>query len=830
VSRALAIREKVLGPDHPGTAKSLNNLALLLRSKDDYDGAEPLYRRALAIMEKALGPDHPETATILNNLALLLQAKGESDSAEPFYRRALAIREKALGPDHPETAQSLDSLASLLKYKGDNDAAEPLYRRALAIREKALGPDHPDTAQSLDSLALLLKYKGDNDDAEALYRRALAIAETALGPQYRLTFEIYDNLAGLLGEKGDYDGAVLLYQRGLAFWEKVLGPDHPDTAITLRNLALMLEKKGDYDGAEPFYRRALVIWEKALGPDHPYTATSLINLAGLFLKTGVVSEALELSRRVAVSGYPNRNTYLLALDASDSPSKLLLSESFSVVQSTSSSEAGSALASLAARFSAGSSELAQLVRQEQDEASRESFLDKAFLAGVGKSSQERNPKREETLKTEIADVKDRLAAIRARLESDFPDYAELSRPKPLDLKDTQELLKDDEALVIIDTVKDGKGDYVWAVTSNDAAWQSLETAKGEIDDLVAALLPALNPDNQAEVDLAKVHRLYQLTLGSVEKQISGKKHLIFVLNGAMTSLPPHVLVTRDPAAKALRDVDWLIKNYAVTVLPTVSSLKLLRGSPAGAAASKPMRGYADIAYAPNGATGNLDVASRSVGEAFTGGVAKTSALQGASPLPATGPEAKAVMQVLGGDEGDIVTGRKASEAEVKSAPLSHYRVLYFATHGLLAGEVEELAKVKAEPALLFAIPEKPTPEDDGLLTASEVAQLKLNADWAVLSACNTAAGGKPGAAALSGLARAFFYAGTRSLLVSHWPVDDEVTKVLMVRLFENVKATPGGRAAEAHQKAMLSVINDHGNPQWANPAYWAPFILVGEPR
>ncbi len=128
------------------------------------------------------------------------------------------------------------------------------------------------------------------------------------------------------------------------------------------------------------------------------------------------------------------------------------------------------------------------------------------------------------------------------------------------------------------------------------------------------------------------------------------------------------------------------------------------------------------------------------------------------------------------------------------------------------------------------MPENPTPEDDGLLTASEITQLKLNADWAVLSACNTAAGGKPGAAALSGLARAFFYAGARSLLVSHWPVEDEATKALMVRLFELVKANPGKRAAEAQQQAMLSVMNDPGNPQWANPAYWAAFILVGEPR
>ena len=190
------------------------------------------------------------------------------------------------------------------------------------------------------------------------------------------------------------------------------------------------------------------------------------------------------------------------------------------------SEAGSALASLAARFGAGDTELAALVREEQDISGRIASLDKAFLAEISKPAAERNEKRDRTPQDEIKKLKEKLAAIRNRLSADFLDYAELQKPRPLDLTEAQSLLKEDEALVVIDTVKDGEGDYVWAVTTNDAAWQKLETAKGEIDELVAAVLPALNPDNQAEVDLAKAHRLYHLTLGTVEKQISGKKHLI----------------------------------------------------------------------------------------------------------------------------------------------------------------------------------------------------------------------------------------------------------------------------------------------------------------
>jgi CHAT domain-containing protein len=167
---------------------------------------------------------------------------------------------------------------------------------------------------------------------------------------------------------------------------------------------------------------------------------------------------------------------------------------------------------------------------------------------------------------------------------------------------------------------------------------------------------------------------------------------------------------------------------------------------------------------------------------------------------------------------------------VKKEPLANYRVVYFATHALVAGQVEEFAKVKAEPALVLSIPEKPTEDDDGLLRASDVAMLKMNADFVLLSACNTAAGDKPGAQALSGLARAFFYAGAKSLVVSHWEVDSEATVALMDGLFEALKANPRLSHAEALRMSMLRMIANSSKPEWARPEFWAPFVVVGEPQ
>ncbi|WP_437542208.1 tetratricopeptide repeat protein [Sorangium sp. So ce367] len=295
--RALELRERALGSEHPDVATSLNNLAGLLQTKGDYAAAEPLHRRALAIREKALGPEHPDVATSLNDLAGLLQAKGDYAAAEPLYRRALAIREKALGPEHPDVAQSLNNLFLLLRARGDYAAAEPLYRRALAIREKVLGPEHPNVATSLNELALLFKARGDYAAAEPLFRRALAIREKALGTEHPDVATSLTNLAGLLKAKREYAAAEPLFRRALAIREKALWADHPDVATSLTNLALLLQAKVDYAAAEPLLRRALAIREKALGTEHPEVAASLNTLAGLLRTKGDYAAAEPVGSR-----------------------------------------------------------------------------------------------------------------------------------------------------------------------------------------------------------------------------------------------------------------------------------------------------------------------------------------------------------------------------------------------------------------------------------------------------------------------------------------------------------------------------------------------------
>jgi tetratricopeptide (TPR) repeat protein len=289
--RALAISEQQLGPDHPSTATSLNNLAELYRSQGRYGEAEPLYLRSLAISEQQLGPDHPITAKSLNNLAGLYKSQGRYGEAEPLLLRSLAIREQQLGPDHPSTAKNLIGLAFLYQSQGRYREAEPLLLRSLAISEQQLGPDHPITAKSLNNLAGLYKSQGRYGEAEPLYVRSLAIKEQQLGPDHPSTATSLNNLAGLYQSQGRYPEAEPLYIQALEIRKTELGDRHPNTAVSLNNLAALYEFQGRYPEAETLYSQALEICKTELGDRHPSTATSLNSLAMLYKAQGRYPEA-----------------------------------------------------------------------------------------------------------------------------------------------------------------------------------------------------------------------------------------------------------------------------------------------------------------------------------------------------------------------------------------------------------------------------------------------------------------------------------------------------------------------------------------------------------
>ncbi len=300
---AVAIYERLLGPDHPDTAASLHTLAWLLREQGDLAAARPLLERALEIRERVLGPDHLDTAASLHNLAWMLHHQGELTAARTLCERALEIRERTLGPDHPDTVQMLTVLAWLLRELGEHGAARPLLERALEIQQRVLGTDHPDTAWTLYAIAYVLREQAEHTAARPRCEQALEARRRVLGEDHLDVSFSLTELAELRRAQGELAAAASLYEHAVEIRDRALAPGHPYTAQARVSLAIV---RGDTDDprlrtewalARPHFERALAIREKVLGAEHPYTALGLDDLGTVLLLQGERAAARPLLER-----------------------------------------------------------------------------------------------------------------------------------------------------------------------------------------------------------------------------------------------------------------------------------------------------------------------------------------------------------------------------------------------------------------------------------------------------------------------------------------------------------------------------------------------------
>lgn len=886
--RSLKIIAKVRGADHPDLNKPLTHLADLYRRQGRLEEATTLFRRSLAISDKTFGKLHPSRGSNLWGLAIVYQSQGQYDDAIPLLKDVVAIYERVFGPSSLKLTGPLGRLGAIYRKLGRLDDAAAIAERVTALTEKAPTPSHAESASALNQLALVRGRQKRFGEAIDLYKRAIAIEEKALGAASPGLGGTLNNLASVYHFQKDYDNAAATYERALSIKEQAFGENHPDVAAILSNLAVLHRGRGHHDKADPLARRAYEIRRNRLGPNHPDTAVSLRELGLLeqsrqnwatsfrYLKSSADIYEARARIRVARSSFDARATatenafvygdvvdaaWLLAREEPDRQTELTES-AFAAAQWSARSSTEAALNQMAARLGTDNGELGREIREQQNLSRSLQGLEEKLIKAISAPRDKFNSQTVVKLRTEISEKEKRLAERSAHLATSFPDYSALANPRPAEIGGLQKALAEDEALILYQV--NTRQSYVWAVTRAGVTWKIIKRKRAQIAADIVALRASLDPisalkpgargfNREAvcrgfardkpcktyDTDLTLAHRLYQTLMEPVADAVKDKRHLILVPSGPLTGLPFHMLLTDPPeAAGALEDrfrkAQWLIRRHAVSVLPAVSSLRSLRRVAKRDKASRPYIGFGNPVFRkPAEKTGRDDRVSndwktRGFSSYFRGQLADVDRLSGAIPqLPDTADELLAVGKLFNARKSEIFLGRKASESVVKElsakGQLGTYRVVHFATHGLVAGEIRGLA----EPALALSLPAKSSPLDDGLLTASEVASLALKADWVVLSACNTAAGDKPGADALSGLARAFFYSGTQALLVSHWPVVSEAAVKLTTTAFAELRSDPTIGRAEALRRSMLARI-DEGAAHEAHPAYWAPFIVVGE--
>ena len=485
----------------------------------------------------------------------------------------------------------------------------------------------------------------------------------------------------------------------------------------------------------------------------------------------------------------------------------------------------------------------------------------------------------------LRQVSDRVAQLqhdyedaRARLEARFADFAALSQPKAPAIEEVRAVLRPDEALLV--THVGPRRTMVWAIRAgHPTAFIAADLGEAEVAEKVARLRAAMTPPSSRlgdvpRYDVALAHDLYRSLLAPVADTWQGAGRLLIVADKDLGQLPFGVLVTRDVALASERrgealfstykSVPWLIREAAIAQIPAPATLVALRTQATPRRDRAPFIGFGDPWFTAEQAAEAQTPAGRPVQLASAEPSGPERIQQRSSPkwdphastaasldmqtltmrgargfavlprLPDTGTEIREIAAALGSDpDRSVFLGTKANVQAVLEADLSRYRVIAFATHGLVPGELDGLT----QPALALTPGAVTGLGDDGLLTMGRIMGLRLDADWVVLSACNTAAGDGEGAEAISGLGRAFFYAGARSLLITHWPVETTSARLLTTGLFRRDAADPALPRAEALRQAELALIDAPGDLDpatgrvrysYAHPLFWAPYALIGD--
>ena len=853
---ALAV-ERINGSKGPEYAFALGVLFDVYMARGLFEDAELVVRRTLEIHANTPVADRLEIARGLANLAVVLDARGKYAEAETEARRALEIREEALRVEHPRIAESVNNVAVLSFRQGRFSQAEALERKALQIIEHqpdALGKPGERLLSALNSLAAILEAEHRGAEAEAINRRALAVAEPI---EHRRQKDIADGPpppsveTSTLG-KGSYFlgcghnwGQLLISARQQTTGARDRSTDRDEFALSA---------VGEQIDSPLLRARVQSLYR--MGANDP----SIRNEGFVTSQRMLLNDAARAVAKLAVR-FGSGTTALAAVMREQQDLLDRRNATYNLVHEN---------------FDFGQ---VSRIHEPEDELRRSLADDDKALDAIEAKLKSDFPgfialAHPEPLS--IPEVQAQLGSGEALVVfQDFDAWSNILAEETfiwvVTKTDSRWVRSDLGTKALTDRVALLRCGLDAANWTDASRWSSAtEDAKARRDAQLARREQCkqstgrdVASQGQLPFDLAKAHELYGSLFDQIDDLVSDKQ-LLIVPSGALTRLPFQVLVTNEPeVATPDRAVDyakaqWLIRRHSITVLPSVASLKALRLDAKPSQATIPFIGFGnplllgpkendERAFAKQTCQKTLsppkpvNIASRGVPEAGTsflrGGLGDVAILRRQSPLPETADELCTIAREVGAPDGDVHLGAGASETVVKTlnaeGTLNKARVVQFATHGLVAGETERVANALVEPALLLTPPTTPTEEDDGLLTASEVAQLKLDADWVVLSACNTAAGGGgKGAEALSGLARAFFYAGARALLVSHWYVDSRAAVLLTTGAFGELKRDPTIGRAEALRRSMLAAMTDVDRPKsWtpaAHPAVWAPFVVVGE--
>ncbi len=787
--------------------------------------AETAFRAALALQQKALGKNNPNTVTPLMSLALVLSDEGRFAEADNMLDQAEKLVPGAAEP----TAR-----ARLAHYRGVNALNQNKVQVALALLEQA----EAAYVAEVPAGALTAKAAARSSDAFASSGRLGALTpseELLTNPQSQSALlgliEARRNRAvalRMLNRSVEAD-VVLQSANDIALGNGLARPIV--TARLYRTMGVTAANAGNDKRALLNLNQSTSAFDRALPGSKPQADTYLM-YAGQLVQSDNLADALPVCRsavRSLVNLKAGTTPALMApcLDAyaNGGGDQVVLAEMFTAAQlaqgGITSQQIAQASATLAEN--ARNPRVAEAIRLQRDLKNqldslygKRDDLAQALKQGGGQAGlQEKAAELEKT----IDETQRKAADADAALQAASPNYGQLVQEtvKPADVFAA---LHPNEAFVAM-TLSDNGG-WVFVLRDGRIAVSKIPKGTDYIAKLVGRVRAGieLTTNELPKFDIAGARELYDLTLRGVAPALEGAKSVVVAPTGPLLSLPFEVLLTGPATADKLAEAPWLIRQFTLAHVPAPSNFVSLRKIASGSRATQPWFGFGEFRPVTRAQ------AERSFPNATCGDSAQ--ALAGLPPLPYAKKELDAARLLLGANTSDELLGANFTAAHVLTAPLKNYKILQFSTHALLPTDL----RCTSEPSIVTSAPENAPDAKGALLTASQVVSMDLDADLVILSACNSGGpGGTTAGESLSGLARSFFYAGARSLLVTHWSVNDQVAAFLVADTLRRLRSDPSVGVTGAMRDAQLAMLAGAGKdfpPEIAHPFFWAPFAVIGE--
>jgi CHAT domain-containing protein/Tfp pilus assembly protein PilF len=835
---ALVLARETRKPDLE--ARILLTIGMVRNDLDDLEDALSYYQQSLSIW-KSLQNRWGQTRT-LTSMGLAQTLLGDRQSALESLKATLpALREMG---DRLSEGAALNNIAYVYQTLGELSLALDYYAQALKVFDEikfAIG-QVVSTGYCADVYVLMSEF----EKALPYYERALAGSRAI--QNYLMVADALNNLGSLYFSKGEREKSRKFFEDALAEYRRA--SHWRGLSWALNNLGYYFEKSGDTERAKANYIEALT-YAKSSG-DREGTASILYNLARVESSLGAledarthIEESLKLNEasRSRISSQDLRVSYFASIHQHYEFYVDLLMQLHRArpsagydVQALQVSEKARARSLLELLTQSGAT-LKRTVPPEllQRERLIRSALNSELFRKLQASSDKNNAK---AGSTDIAKLELEYEEIKYQIRTVSADYASIALPQTLDVEEVQRKILDDDTAILEYSLGE-KRSFVWVITSRSVTSYELppsavleQHGRNLIETLVVA--PSNTSKTAVENNYSKqAEKISSLLFDQALSNVRAKR-LVIIGDGVLQNLPyPALTHKQTDTNRAL-----IIDDFEVVRLPSISVLSVLRrqlnnrppAQLAVAVVADPVFNTADarvqraISQGRKQEGHNASLAKASADPVATNSLVTTRALRSSNfsseiaRLPFSRQEAQAILSLTSNDKSFSALDFNASRANVLSSDLSKYRIIHFATHGLLNSDHPELSGV-----LLSMVDEKGRPQD-GFLQLNEIYNLNLQADLVVLSACQTGLGKDVKGEGLVGLTRGFMYAGATRVVASLWKVDDAATAQLMSYFYQEM-FTNQKKPAAALRAAQLKMAKHRA---WKSPYYWAGFIIQGE--